>query len=95
MTFGCTHAPASEHEKSRLLVKARAGVSLESLDAILERQGARRVDSIRKIDVHVVEVDAARARAVVQSLTGHPAIEFVEVDERAPPSVPSSTPRRQ
>jgi hypothetical protein len=71
-----------------LLVQPRAGVTLEQLDEALRRHGARRVDAVPQINVHIVELPSkANARAAALELKSDPRIESVEVDERVPPSL--------
>lgn len=89
-------APTSSapRDAARLLVKPRPGVTLETFDEILSRYGAKRIDLIAQINVHVVEVaPEANARDVALKLKNHPEVEAVEIDERLPPSVRSSTPQ--
>ena len=82
---GCASVGASQPQ--RLLVQPRAGVTLEQLDEVLAPYGARRVDLIRQINVHIVELPPkAEARAVADALKGNSQIESVEIDRRLPPS---------
>ena len=82
---GCASVAASQPQ--RLLIQPRAGVTLEQLDQVLAPYGARRVDVIRQINVHIVELpQKADARAVADALKGNPQIESVEIDRRLPPS---------
>jgi hypothetical protein len=92
--LGCTtalspqQAEASQNAAAaRLLVKPRAGVSPEQLDSLLRPYGARRIERIQQINVYVFELSPdVDARALAQSLSKHPHIEFAEVDQRVPPS---------
>ena len=80
----------------RLLVEPRSGLAIEVLDEILRRHGARRVDSIPQINVHIVEVPShSDPHVVATELKNRPEIKNAEVDEAVPPSVRSSTPRSQ
>jgi len=79
-----TQTPATP---TRLLVKPRAGVTLEQLDAILERHGARRVGVIEQINVYLCEPrPGVEAGVLARSLQAEPGIEFVEFDQRVPPA---------
>jgi hypothetical protein len=72
---------------TRLLVRPRAGLSLEQLDEILRTHGARRIGKIPKIDIHIVELDSGlEPQAAVLVIQRHPDIESAEIDERVPPS---------
>jgi hypothetical protein len=74
------------------LVQPRAGVTLEELDEVLKSHGARRVDVIPRINVHVVELPPhADERAAARMLKDDSRIESVEVDERVPPISPGNT----
>ena len=76
----------------RLLVKPRAGVTLAQLDEILRAHSARRVDSIEKINVHIVVLSPqADAFDVMRKLRQNPHIEFVEIDEKLPPAEASGS----
>lgn len=79
--------PREARAAGRLLVQPRAGVTLEKFDEILSSHGARRVDVIPQINVHVVELPPqANERAVARMLKDNPHIESAEIDERVPPS---------
>ena len=84
---GCAAADRELRDAPRLLVKPRAGVTLDALDQILERYGARRIGVIAQINVHIVELPPqANARAVAAMLEDRPEIESAEVDERVTPA---------
>ena len=68
--------------KGRLLVQPRIGLKLEELDKRLKKHGGRRVGSIPRINVHIVELPAqANDRAVAQMLKSDRHISFAEVDQ--------------
>jgi hypothetical protein len=74
---------------AHILVAPRAGLSLEALDEILRRHGARRVDAIREINVQIVEVQpGVDAHALAKRLAQLPEIANAEVDERVPHAAP-------
>ena len=75
---GCAAANHEPRAAARLLVQPRPGVTLEALDQILKRYGARRIGVIAQINVHIVELPPpANARAVAAMLKDHPEIESV------------------
>ncbi len=83
----CSCAIAEPPREHRILITPRSGLALEALDEILMRHGARRVDVIPQINVHIVEVQpGSDARAVAKLLGRYPEIKDAEVDERAPPA---------
>ena len=78
----CVHRPLQEkHFQGRVLVQPRPGLSLDDFDRILEAHGGRRVQVIKQINVHVIELPPeANAAAVAEALRKNPDIEFAEID---------------
>ena len=87
LSFASACAIAEPPREHRILVEPRSGLALEALDEILTRHGARRVDVIPQINVHIVEVQpGSDARALAKLLVRYPEIKDAEVDERLPPA---------
>src|SRR5688572_26873621 len=82
--------------KGRLLVQPRAGLPLRELDGILQGHGARRVEAIAQIDVHIVELPEQASEqavaAVVEALRRHPRLRSAEPDRRLPRALAPNDP---
>jgi subtilisin family serine protease len=79
--------------KGRLLVQPRAGLSDREFDNILGRHGARRIDVIRQINVHIIELpEQANEQAVARALARNRHIKFAEVDRVVPPALTPNDP---
>jgi thermitase len=68
-----------------LLVAHRAGVSSSRAESIYRSHGARIVDEISQIRVHVLRVPPSALRSVKRSLSRHSDVEFVERNYILPP----------
>lgn len=88
------HTPGDlRYVKGRLLVQPRAGLSLQELDKKLRVHGGRRVGSIPKINVHIVQLPSqANEIAVLQQLSTDRHIKFVELDRQLAPSLTPNDP---
>lgn len=79
--------------KGRLLVQPRAGLKTQEFDTILRGQGARRVEVIRQLNIHIVELPAqADERAVAQRLIRNPHVKFAQVDRQLVPALTPNDP---
>ena len=68
-------------EFERVLLKARPGVSEDRVQRLIQENKGRAVGRIDAIGVHVIEVPAHAAEAVVRAMNRRIEIEFAEVDE--------------
>lgn len=65
----------------RVLVQARPGLPVDELDRILKAHGGRRAQTIKRINVHIVELPPqANVVAVVQALRKNRHLRFAELD---------------
>ncbi len=85
-----------EDVPGRLLVQGGAALVLSELDGLLKLHGARRIDAIERLNVHIVELPAqassVAAQAVAQALRRHPRIRAAEIDRRLPPALTPNDP---
>jgi len=78
----------------RVLVQPRPGLPLAELDKILAPHGGRRGQSIRQINVHVIELPPqANAVAVAEALRRNRNLKFAEVDGVVTPGLYPNDPR--
>lgn len=75
-----SHAGEKPWVPGRLLVKPASGVSLNTLDTLLDQLGGRRSSQLRNLAVHIVEVPVNAETALAEALANNPQIEFAEPD---------------
>lgn len=79
--------------KGRVLVKPRPGLSPAALDKELKVHGGTRIEHIKAIDVHVVELPGnANEQAIAKLLAKNPKFKFAELDLVIRPSVSTNDP---
>lgn len=87
------NAPTFRIVKSRILVRANAGLDETSLDEILRAHGGRRLRTLKGINVHVVEIpSSANEMAVTRALRANPNIKFAEPDVLLDPTITVNDP---
>jgi len=79
--------------KGRVLVKPRAGLSIAELDKELKVHGGRRVEHLKQLDIHVVELPGnANEQAVAKLLAKNPRFKFAELDLVVHPNLTTNDP---
>ena len=79
--------------KGRVLVKPRPGLSPAALDKELKVHGGARIEHIKAIDVHIVELPGnANEQAIAKLLAKNPKFKFAELDLVIRPSVSTNDP---
>lgn len=79
---------------ARVLVQPRPGLSAAEFDRILKPHGGRRAQSIRQLNVHVIELpEQANVPAVVEALRRSRHIKFAEPDGVLPAALTPNDPQ--
>jgi thermitase len=79
--------------KGRVLVKARAGLSMTELDKELKAHGGRRVEHLKQLDIHVIELPGnANEQAIAKLLAKNPRFKFAELDLVVQPNLTTNDP---
>lgn len=79
--------------KGRVLVKARAGLSMTELDKELKVHGGRRIEHLKQLDIHVVELPGnANEQAIAKLLAKNPRFKFAELDLVVQPNLTTNDP---
>jgi hypothetical protein len=76
----------------RILVMPRAGMPDDALDKILGQQGGGKGRRVGKTDLRIVDLPPGLEKNMVERLTGHPHIEFAELDALIPRDVATNDP---
>jgi subtilisin family serine protease len=78
----------------RILVQPRAGLPLAEVDKLVGQHGGRRRQTLREINVHIVDLPAqANLRAVTEALSRNPKIKFAEPDRVWQPGLVPNDPQ--
>lgn len=78
----------------RVLVQPRAGLPLAEVDKLVGQHGGRRRQTLREINVHIVDLPAqANLRAVAEALSRNPNIKFAEPDRVWQPGLVPNDPQ--
>src|SRR6188474_3390060 len=73
-------APLQKPEKVTLIVKMAKGLTLAQAQATLRGHGGSPKASVPKLDLHIIEVPAQAADAIVKAMKGDAQITRVEED---------------
>jgi subtilisin family serine protease len=74
------HAGSPSFLPGRILISPKPELTAQALQAILAVHGAKKVDEIAQLRVHVLSVPAANQAKVLDALKHNPNIEFAEPD---------------
>lgn len=79
--------------KGRVLVQPRAGLSMTELDKELKVHGGRRVEHLKQLDIHVIELPGnANEQAIAKLLAKNPRFKFAELDLVVQPNLTTNDP---
>lgn len=79
--------------KGRVLVKPRAGLSMAELDKELKVHGGRRIEHLKPLDIHVIELPGnANEQAIAKLLAKNPRFKFAELDLVVQPNLTTNDP---
>lgn len=79
--------------KGRVLVKPRAGLSMAELDKELKVHGGRRIEHLKQLDIHVIELPGnANEQAIAKLLAKNPRFKFAELDLVVQPNLTTNDP---
>jgi thermitase len=73
---------AAEFKPGEVLVKFKSHVSIDSINTVLERFGATRLQTLDVVDVQVWQVQEDQELAIVEQLKADPMVEYAEPNYR-------------